>query len=310
MEPLFSDIHQIGVVVKNLKKTIKSFTSKYGICPWNVWVFNSDMVENMEVRGKKINYSMLVATCKSGNIDWEIIEPLDDISIYAEFLREHGEGLQHVNYVARDYEKVIKYLKDNDVNIIQYGNLVGKHIYAYFDSAQDAKHIIETSTNLPGFKRRKPLFTYPKDNKIINPIFNKIEAIGILVKNIKATAAILHDKYTLGPWEFYTLKSDNMNGATEEIKVSSFNIAICKIGGAKIRLVEAKSGENIFSEHLLSFGEGIHHVWFSVKDLDIVASKVINDGRKLLQSGYFQGKKYAFFSTKEDLKFNACFYEK
>jgi hypothetical protein len=40
------------------------------------------MVEDMEVRGKEINYSMMVVTCKSANMDWEIIEPLDQKTIY------------------------------------------------------------------------------------------------------------------------------------------------------------------------------------------------------------------------------------
>ncbi len=73
MKPIFSNIHQIGLVVKNIEETLVDYTKNYGIGPWSVWEFNSNIVEDMEVRGEKVNYRMMVATCKSFNVDWEII---------------------------------------------------------------------------------------------------------------------------------------------------------------------------------------------------------------------------------------------
>lgn len=312
MKPIFSDIHQIGLVVRDLKETIKDYTKNYGIYPWNIWEFNSDMVEDMEVRGSRVDYRMMVATCKSGNVDWEIIQPLDDKSIYSEFYRSYGEGLQHVNYIVKDYDRTIRYLKDRGVSIIQYGNLVGKHIYVYFDTEGDAKHIMETSTDLPGFKSRKPQSVYPmEDDKVPEPIFNRIEQIGIVVKDIKNTTASLENKYILKPWEFYmldqsTVKDMKINGEKQN---HSFDMALCKVGGVQLRLVKPNDDRSIFTKHLSKFGEGLHHICFSVKDLDLVADKIKNQGKKIIQSGNWQGQKYAFFSTKDDLKFDACFYE-
>jgi len=161
MEPIFSGIHQIGIISANIRKTIEDFTKNYGIGPWNVWKFDSNMVEDMQVGGKRINYSVMVATCKSQNVDWEIIQPLDKKTIFYQFYKKYGEGLQHVNYIASDYNKAIEYLSKKGVKVIQYGNLVGKHIYIFFDTVDDAKHVMETSTNLPGFKRRPPPFYIP-----------------------------------------------------------------------------------------------------------------------------------------------------
>ena len=251
MEPIFNDIHQIGIVANNVKENIKSYTKNYGIGLWNVWKFNSDMVEDMEVRGRKIDYSMMVATCKSGNIDREIIEPLDNKSIFSEFYNKYGEGLQHVDYKSGDYNKTIEYLKKSGVKVIQHGNLVGKYIYIFLGTDCDAKHIIETYTNLPSFIREKPLLVYPKDNEEGNKIkliFRRIEQIGIVVKDIKKTAAILENKYTLGPWEFFKLDPitvDDMfiNGKREN---HTFNIAICKIGKAKLKLVKPNDEKAYF----------------------------------------------------------------
>ena len=315
MKPIFSDVHQIGLVVKNVKETIKNYTKNYGISPWNVWEFNADIVEDMEVRGKRLDYSMRVATCKSGNVDWEIIEPLDDKSIYSEFYDKHGEGLQHINYIVEDYDRAMKYLIDKGVEVIQYGNLVGKHIYAYFGTEYDAKHIMEISTDLPCFKRREPHFVYPtkeEKSKVLKPIFNRIEQIGIVVKDIKKTAATLQDKYILGPWEFFkfnpsTVKDMSVNGKKRN---HSFDIALCKIGGVQLKLVKPNDDQSIFSKHLSRFGEGLHHVSFSVDDLSRIPEKIKSQGEKIIQSGNWYGQKYAYFSTENKLKFTACFYEK
>ena len=314
MKPIFSDIHQIGLVVKNVKETIKNYTKNYGISPWNVWEFNADMVKDMEVRGKRLDYSMMVATCKSCNVDWEIIQPLDDKSIYSEFYSKYGEGLQHINYIVKDYNRAVKYLIDKGVEVIQYGNLAGKHIYVYFGTENDAKHIMETSTNLAGFKRREPHFSYPleeKKNKVSKPIFNRIEQIGIVVKDIKKTAATLQNKYILGPWEFFkfnpsTVNDMRVNGKKQD---HSFDTAVCKIGGIELKLVKPNDDKSIFSKHLYNFGEGLHHVCFSVSNLNRTFEEIKSQGKKIIQSGSWYGQKYAYFSTENDLKFNACFYE-
>ncbi|MBN2073864.1 MAG: VOC family protein [Actinobacteria bacterium] len=312
MEPLFTDIHQIGLVVENVKETLKNYTKNYGIGPWNVWEFNSGMVEDMEVRGKKVNYRMMVATCKSFNVDWEIIQPMDDKSIYSGFLEQTGEGLQHINYVVRDYDHAIKHLKNMGVEISQYGNLLGKHIYVYFDTEKDAKHIMETSTDLPGLKRCEPQFIYPPANsKIPEPVFKRIEQIGIVVKNIKKTSDVLREKYMLEPWEFH--KVDPTTAQDLQIDGNrvaySYSIALCRIGGIYLKLVEPHDEKSIFSQHLEKFGEGIHHVCFSVDNIDEVSLKIGGKGNKIIQSGSCNGHRFVYFSTKRDLKFNACFYE-
>ncbi len=314
MKPIFLGIHQIGLVVKNVKETIKNYTENYGISPWNVWEFSADMVEDMEVRGKRIDYRMMVATCKSFNVDWEIIEPLDDKSIFSEFYNKYGEGLNHVNYIVEDYDRAMKYLIDKGVEVIQYGNLVGKHIYVQFGTEYDVKHIMETSTDLPDFKRREPHFVYPTKedkNKVMKPIFNRIAQIGIVVKDIKKTAKTLKDKYIIGPWEFFKFNSSTVNDMCINGKKQnhSFDIAICKIGGVELKLVKSNDEQSIFSKHLSRFGEGLHHICFSVNNLNRTFEIIKSQGKKTIQSGNWCGQKYAYFSTENDFKFTACFYE-
>ncbi|GAI74531.1 unnamed protein product, partial [marine sediment metagenome] len=138
------------------------------------------------------------------------------------------------------------------------------------------------------------------------------EQIGIVVKDIKKTAATLQDKYILGPWEFFkfnpsTVEDMRVNGKKQN---HSFDISLCKIGGVQLKLVTPNDNQSIFSEHLSQFGEGLHHVCFSVNDLNIASKEIKGQEKKIIQSGNWCGQKYAYFSTENDLKFTACFYEK
>ena len=192
---------------------ISRYIDDYNIGPWNMWEFGPEMVEDMSVYGKRTDYRMLVATCKTLNIDFEIIEPLDDKSIYYDFLTLYGEGIQHINYDVIDYDKTLEYFKDNNIDVTQFGNLVGKHRYIYFDTEQDTGHVIETSGNLPGLKRKEPLETFSSREKTgtdkPNLSFNSISQIGVLVQDIDRAAKTLNDKYMIGPWDFSSINKKN-----------------------------------------------------------------------------------------------------
>jgi catechol 2,3-dioxygenase-like lactoylglutathione lyase family enzyme len=94
--PIFTDVRQACIVCKDLDSTIKTYTDKYGIGPWKRYHFDNKTVGNMKADGKHMDFAIDVGLTKIGNIEWKLIQPLDDKSVYAGFLTEHGEGVHHV----------------------------------------------------------------------------------------------------------------------------------------------------------------------------------------------------------------------
>ena len=46
-QPVFTDVLQIGIICKDLESTLKAYTEKYGIGPWNRYRFDKDTVGDM-----------------------------------------------------------------------------------------------------------------------------------------------------------------------------------------------------------------------------------------------------------------------
>jgi hypothetical protein len=143
-KPVFKNILQIAVVVKDCDAAVKKYSDDY------------DMI----IEGKPVEYAMRLALADIGGVQWELIEPKDDKSIYASFLKEHGEGLHHVAFGVEDYDKTMDFYRDRGHNILQGGTWEGL-TYTYLDSRKDLGVIAEIYKLVPDFKWPKPESVYP-----------------------------------------------------------------------------------------------------------------------------------------------------
>jgi hypothetical protein len=104
-------------------------------------------------------YSMRIAIAMIGDTQLELIEPLDDRNIYAEFLRTHGEGLHHVGLGTRDYGEALEQLRDMGHRVIQ-GGLYNGVTFAYLSTERELGFIAEVF-DWPEEREQKPDAVYP-----------------------------------------------------------------------------------------------------------------------------------------------------
>jgi methylmalonyl-CoA/ethylmalonyl-CoA epimerase len=84
---------------------------------------------------------------------------------------------------------------------------------------------------------------------------NKIEHIGIAVKNLK-------DSNTL-----FAKLFGEPHYKTEEVKTEGVNTSFFQIGENKIELLEATKDDSPIAKFIEKKGEGIHHIAFDVDDI-------------------------------------------
>ena len=160
-KPVFENIVQVGIVVKNIKETAQRFADRFGIGPWYIKKYDSGDVYDMKLYSRRQDYSMILGFCFIGNIQIELIEPIDE-SIYLEFYKEHGEGLHHLKMKVESYEEQLKSLQEKDIKVVQSGGAhQGRRRYAYLDTKDDLGFITEIAEGSPDFERPEPDYWWP-----------------------------------------------------------------------------------------------------------------------------------------------------
>ena len=159
-EPVFSETLQVALVVRDLDAAMRTYVHDYGIGPWDIYEFNPKTVENMTLHGEPADYAMRIAVTMVGNVQWELIEPLDDKSIYAQFLASGREGLHHVGMATRGtYGEALEEARAKGRKVIQGGRYNGVD-FAYLSTADDLGVITEIF-NWPEGHRQEPDAVYP-----------------------------------------------------------------------------------------------------------------------------------------------------
>jgi methylmalonyl-CoA/ethylmalonyl-CoA epimerase len=77
-----------------------------------------------------------------GQVQWELIEPLDDASDYARFLVEKGEGVHHIAVAPTNYDRALAEEATRGRKAVLSGTFRGFRV-AYLPTEHDLGVIVE-----------------------------------------------------------------------------------------------------------------------------------------------------------------------
>jgi methylmalonyl-CoA/ethylmalonyl-CoA epimerase len=147
-EPAFTETLQIGIVVRDLEATMRRYVDDYGIGPWDRYEFNPENAPDLHEHGQPAQRSWRLAVAMVGHVQWELIEPLDDESVYARFLAEKGEGVHHIAVAARNYDELVASQAKSGKNLVLSGTFSGVEV-AYLDTDRDLGVLVEIFSGTP-----------------------------------------------------------------------------------------------------------------------------------------------------------------
>jgi methylmalonyl-CoA/ethylmalonyl-CoA epimerase len=159
VSPLFKDVVQIGVVVRDMEKVMQALTTIFGIGPFRTILYPPEDRPDIqrEYYGEPGDFCYRQAFAELGNIELELIQPLSGHSIWADFLEKHGEGIHHIRFNTYDLEPVIKHLADHGIPVAMSGSgLRPGTSWANFASEDQIGFTIEMMKALPGTSGRTP----------------------------------------------------------------------------------------------------------------------------------------------------------
>jgi catechol 2,3-dioxygenase-like lactoylglutathione lyase family enzyme len=148
--PLFNDIVQIGIVVRDADTCIAKYRELLNLQDWHINYVDTATGKGSNFRNgqKPVPAKAKIAWIRIGNVELEVIEPRDKDSVYARFLREKGPGIHHVMFATPDYDKCSAVMAENNVGVIGSGELQQTR-FQMFDTKEELGLICEIADGEP-----------------------------------------------------------------------------------------------------------------------------------------------------------------
>ncbi len=147
MSGLMQRIEQIGIVTRDVKAMARRYEEVYGVGPWVIADGEGGLdpkyqAVDLTVRGKRQDFGVSLAWAKVGDIEIELIQPLDELSDYGKFLKEHGEGIHHVSLVT-DVPAFERTMEQRGVPTLMTGRVPGSETWIYYDTPAELGMTVE-----------------------------------------------------------------------------------------------------------------------------------------------------------------------
>jgi len=125
-------VEQVGIVVRDLDKAIEFYGATFG---WGPFEVTEVSLEGCNYRGKPTDCRMKMAMAQSSPIEIELIQVLEGETAHTEFLREKGEGIQHLRFSVDDLDGIIATYAEQGIEPVWGHSMPEIGVsWAYFDT--------------------------------------------------------------------------------------------------------------------------------------------------------------------------------
>jgi hypothetical protein len=130
-------IDQIGYVVEDIEAAVRNYYEKFGIGGWHFYTYAPPLLRFINYYGKPVYYKTRIALGYFGDTRIELIQNIEGHTIYCDFIKEHGYGVQHLGIYVEDMQEAIKDAAVGGFTVIMEGGgfgLDGDGHFAYLDT--------------------------------------------------------------------------------------------------------------------------------------------------------------------------------
>jgi methylmalonyl-CoA/ethylmalonyl-CoA epimerase len=125
-----TNISHLGIAVKDAEKTAKFLSS--------IWNIGTPTVSDYEPKKSELisgkPFKVRLAFIKFGAIPIELLQPLDNKSIWAKFIEEKGEGIHHIAFGVSNYDEMVSALQKQKHPMLVAATFQGER-WCYFDTS-------------------------------------------------------------------------------------------------------------------------------------------------------------------------------
>ena len=139
-------ITQVGIIVRDIEARARAWSDILGLPMPKIIVTDTVDVAQTEYQGNRSPARAKLAFFHMGQVDIELIEPIDEPSTWKDQLDRHGDSLHHIAFQIQGIREKLVYLDSKGVPLIQRGEYTGGR-YAYVDGTEQLGTILELLEN-------------------------------------------------------------------------------------------------------------------------------------------------------------------
>jgi methylmalonyl-CoA/ethylmalonyl-CoA epimerase len=139
-------VTQVGVIVADIEAKANAWAAVLGVPVPDIIITDGFDMAQTEYEGEDSKARAKLAFFNLGQVDLELIEPIDGPSTWKDQLDQHGDSLHHIAFVIDGMQEKVAYLNTKGVPLIQRGEYTGGR-YAYVDGTGPLGLILELLEN-------------------------------------------------------------------------------------------------------------------------------------------------------------------
>ena len=253
---MLKGIHHIGWCVKDFEQSKRFFVDSLGMS-----------VKDVHTWGTPPNEIMFFDI---GGTYVEMFRPCDESSSVNSYLKEHGEGINHMAFEVANLEATATGLKAQGMKFQREGA-----VWRGFNwrlAALDPASAMGTSVQLV-----EPIWELPskilREQRSLSALLKGIHHIGWCVKDFEQSKRFFVDSLGISVKDVHTW------GTPPSAEVMFFDI-----GGTYVEIIRPCDESSFVNSYLKEHGEGINHIAFEVENLGAAVTGLKAQGVK------FQGE--------------------
>jgi methylmalonyl-CoA/ethylmalonyl-CoA epimerase len=123
-----TNLSHVGIAVRDAEATARLLSTI-----WNIGTPDSfDYTPEADDLIAGDPFSVRLVFIKFGPLTLELLQPLDDQSIWSKFIEEHGEGIHHLAFGVSDYDGTVKTFEERGHPLLTAAVFEGER-WCYFE---------------------------------------------------------------------------------------------------------------------------------------------------------------------------------
>lgn len=139
-------VTQVGIIVRDIEAKARAWSETLGLPMPEIIITDTFDKARTEYQGAPSTARAKLAFFHMGQVDIELIEPIDEPSTWKDQLDQHGDSLHHIAFQVQGMQEKIAYLDAQGVPLVQRGEYTGGR-YAYVDGGAQLGCILELLEN-------------------------------------------------------------------------------------------------------------------------------------------------------------------